>query len=336
MKLYKMKSTIKKYLEGKSPAEEQRRLLEWLRKEKHLSEFQRIKQEWKTELVKEETNVELVQDWNSIQKKILNTMQSEIEKKNRMLGFLRYAAVLLALVLVPSLIFIFSGTGSKTQLVYTTIAADYGQISKAILPDGSEVWINSGSTIKYNNQFSATNRDIELVGEAFLKVKKNKNLPLFVNCSGLSVKVLGTEFCVSAYPEEPNIHVVLEKGKVELTSASNARFRQEMNPGELAYFNKEKNELAIRRVNTNLYTSWKDGTINIYNLPLSELVVKLEKRYNQKFEVDDEIKNLPYTFTIKNENLSYILGLMERITPVDVVQKENSIALKYNKKKTKP
>ena len=91
--------------------------------------------------------------------------------------------------------------------------------------------------------------------------------------------------------------------------------------------------MVLSTVNTGLFTSWKDGIINIYNMPLSELVIKLEKRYNQKFEVDNEIKNLPYTFTIKNEKLSNILSLMEKITPVDVVQSGNVIELRYNQQK---
>jgi ferric-dicitrate binding protein FerR (iron transport regulator) len=147
------------------------------------------------------------------------------------------------------------------------------------------------------------------------------------------VKVLGTEFSVSAYSEDENIQVVLEKGKVELTSASDSRFKQEMKPGEMASFSKVKKELAIATVNTNLYTSWKDGLINIYNLPLSELVIKLEKRYNQKFEVDEAIKSMPYTFTIKNEDLSSVLSLMEKITPVVAIQDKNVIKLKHNKTK---
>jgi ferric-dicitrate binding protein FerR (iron transport regulator) len=156
-----------------------------------------------------------------------------------------------------------------------------------------------------------------------------------VNSSGLRVKVLGTEFSVSAYPEEANIQVVLEKGKVELTSVSDARFRQEMKPGELASFDKTMKKVSVGNVNTNLYTSWKNGLINIYDLPLSELVIKLEKRYNQKFEVDEDIKNMPFTFTIKNEELSSVLSLMEKITPVIAIQDKNVIKLKHNKTKLK-
>ena len=328
-----MNSNIKKYLSGKSSHDEQKELLLWIRTEKNLKEFQLIKEEWKAETKDEAVSSEFAPSWKSIQNRMMEQLQQEVGRKQRTLNFFRYAAVFLVLIAVPALIYTLSTNKPEAPLTYTTVAADYGQISKVVLPDSSVVWINSGSAIKYNNRYSATNRDIELEGEAFFKVTHNPDVPLIVSNADLRVKVLGTEFSVSAYSEEESIQVVLEKGKVELTSATDARFRQELKPGEMASFSKEKKELAINSVNTNLYTSWKDGLINIYNLPLSELVIKLEKRFNQKFEVDEAIKNMPYTFTIKNEDLSSVLSLMEKITPVTAIQEKNVIKLKHNKSK---
>ncbi|MDP2336401.1 MAG: FecR family protein [Bacteroidota bacterium] len=333
-----MKAKIRKYLSGKSLETEQKELLVWLRKDNHVSEFQAVKREWKDEIIQEELPSEYQQNWSEIQHTIHLRTQTELFVVRRSLRFFQYAAIFILLISVPAIIYMtqFQTTTQKQELVYTTVAADFGQISKVILPDSTVIWVNSGSTLTYNNQFSATNREIKLTGEAFFKVTKNKDLPLIVSSEDLRIKVLGTEFCVSAYPEEDNIQVVLEKGKVELSSSTHANFKQEMKPGELASFNKEKKELTLSTVNTGLYTSWKDGLINFYNLPLSEVVIKLEKRYNQKFVVDDAIKNLPFTFTIKNENLNHILSLMEKITPVDAIQHGNAIELKYNKFKTVP
>lgn len=330
-----MKSTIKKYLSGKSSEKEQKELLEWIRKDNHLAEFQDSRKEWKNEIANEAIPSDYQESWNNIQNILFGRMQSELQRTRRTLNFLRYAAILVVLISIPMLALFFSQTSPSIPLTYTTVAADLGQISKVVLPDSSVIWINSGSTIRYNNQFSETNRDIDLIGEAFFKVQKNTALPLIVNSYDLRVKVLGTEFSVMAYPEERNIQIVLEKGKVELTATSDSHFKQEMNPGEMACFDKKKKELSVSIVNTILYTSWKDGLINVYNLPLNEVVIKLGKRYNQQFMIDDEIKNLPYTFTIKNENLNSILSLMEQITPVDAIQHDNVIELKYKRKPMK-
>lgn len=328
-----MKSTIKNYLSGKSSTTEQKEILDWIRKDHNMTDFQETKSEWKNEIVKEEIPSEFKPNWLNIQNNMLGQMQVEMQQKQRSLNFFRYAAIFIFLIAVPSLIYFFTQSKPSAQLVYTTVVADYGQISKVVLPDSSVIWINSGSTIKYNNQYSATNRDIELIGEAFFKVHKNKELPLIVSSSDLQVKVLGTEFGVMAYPEERVIQVVLEKGKVELTSLSDSNVKQEMKPGEMAIFDKEGKTLTTMNINTTLYTSWKDGITNIYNLPLSEVVIRLEKRFNQKFIVDDEIKNMPFTYTIKNEDLNSILTLMEKITPIDAVMKGNVIELKLKQAK---
>jgi len=332
-----MKSKIIKYLSGQSSSGEQKELLDWLRMGDHLTEFKEIKKEWNNEVSSEIIPSEYQNNWSEIQSSIQRKTQSELIGIRRKLNFLRYAAIFILLISVPTIIYLMQSKTQNTsqQLVYTTVSADFGQISKVVLPDSTVIWVNSGSTLTYNNQFSSTNRDIQLIGEAYFKVTKNKNLPLIVSSENIRVKVLGTVFSVSAYPEEENIQVVLESGKVELSSSANSNFRQQMKPGEMATFSKEKKELLLSNVNTSLYTSWKDGLINVYNLPLSELVLKLEKRYNQKFVVDDEIKNLPYTFTIKNENLNSILCLIEKITPVDAIQRENVIELKHNKSKIK-
>jgi transmembrane sensor len=328
-----MKSIINKYLSGNSSEKEQKALLDWIRQDNQLSEFQAIKKEWKNQIVNETVPPEYQESWNNIQNSMFGRVQSAVKRTQRRLTFFKYAALVVVLISIPSLFFLYSPTRTSAPLIFTTVSADFGQISKVLLPDSSIIWINSGSAIKYNNEFSTTNRTIELIGEAFFKVHKNEHLPLVVSSQDLKVKVLGTEFCVMSYPEENSIQVVLEKGKIELTSNTDVNIRQVLKPKEMASFNKENKILTIAKVNTELYTSWKDGMINIYNLPLSELVIKLERRYNQKFIVDDAIKNLPYTFTIKNENLNSILSLMEKITPVDAIQHDNVIELKYNKTK---
>ena len=328
-----MRSTIKKYLSGNSSENEQKALLDWIRQDNHLEEFQDTKKEWKNEIIHEAIPTDFQESLNNIQNTVFGQVQSNLKRTRRRLNFFKYAALLVVLISIPSLLYFYSQSRSSASLTYTTVSSDFGQISKVMLPDSSVIWINSGSTIRYNNQFSATNRNVELIGEAFFKVPKNKHLPLLVSCQDLKVKVLGTEFCVKSYPDENSIQVVLEKGKIELTSNSDLNIRQVLKPGEMASFNKENKILTLSTVNTVLYTSWKDGMINICNLPLSELVIKLERRYNQKFIVDEAIKNIPYTFTIKNENLHSILSLMEKITPVDAVQKGNVIELKYNKTK---
>ncbi|WP_423127199.1 FecR family protein [Gaoshiqia sp. Z1-71] len=328
-----MKSLIRKYLSGSGSRLDQQQLLDWLRTDGHLSGFQTEKAKWEKESLHERMSLTTQASWNSVQQQLLDQAHANLSETTKYLRFFRYAAVLLVLFSIGLITVYLLGRSTVSQEFFTMVKAEPGQIANVVLPDQTQVWLNSGSYIRYSNQYASTNRNIELVGEAFFEVTKNKELPLTVKGSVIDVKVMGTKFNVSAYPDDNYFYVALEEGKVELSSDQLKNFRYEMMPNDFASFNKETHAMDLKKVNVDLYTSWKDGMINIYNLPLEEVIVKLSKRYNQKFQVDNELKQLRYTYTIKNEALSDILTLMETITPIDVVQKGDLIHLKYNKQK---
>lgn len=331
-----MKTIIKKYLSGKSTENECSQLLDWLREGDHLKDFRKVKSEWEPVALDGKMPEASKESWGSIQNQLLLATQRKLQKSTRYLQFVKYAAVLVFAVFVAAAGIKLTGIGTVPgQLHYSVVKADAGQIANVVLPDQTEVWLNSGSHIRYNNEFASSNREIELVGEAYFSVTKNKNLPLVVSGSPVQVKVLGTKFNVSAYPEDNYFNVILEEGKVVLNSDRYKNFAKELHPNELAVFNKKTKTLSVKKVNVEHYTSWKDGMINIHNLPLEEVVVKLSKRYNQQFKVDEKVKQIRYTYTIKNEPLSDVLQLMETITPVDAVQEGDVISLKYNRQKDK-
>jgi len=226
-------------------------------------------------------------------------------------------------------------TTKKTEVWYSEIEAENGQISKVKLPDGSMVWLNSGSKISYNNMFAANNRDVILEGEAYFEVQTNEDLSFVVNSGERQVKVHGTKFNVEAYPGSENIDVVLESGKVQLLSPKVASFQYFLRAGETASFVKSNHQLNISEVNTCKYTSWKDGILNIYNQPLAEVVKRLEKRYNQEFEFAEELKDFPFTFTIKSEPLDEIIQIMEKIAPIKTKQENDVIVFELDEEKAR-
>lgn len=327
-----MKTIIRKYLSGRSSENDRNELLNWMRKEDHLSKFQHEKVEWESEAVNEPMALPSRESWNSLQNQLLQQTGKKLERTAYALRLFRYAAIFLVVLSVSAIAYFYSGDTVNSE-IYTTVKAENGQIANVLLPDNTEIWLNSGSTLTYSNKFSKMNRDVKLFGEAFFNVTKNPKLPLIVKGSKIEVKVLGTKFNVSAYPEDNLFNVVLEEGKVELSSSDFKNFKHTMASGELASFDKTSNKLDVKSVNTGLYTSWKNGIVNIYNLPLEEVVVKLAKRYNQKFEVDEAVKSLRYTYVIKNEPLGEVLQIMETITPISVVQEGDIMKLKYNSRK---
>tara|TARA_R110002050_G_scaffold116333_1_gene232710 strand:+ start:2486 stop:3478 length:993 start_codon:yes stop_codon:yes gene_type:complete len=330
-----MKTLIEKYLSGKSSADEQRQLLHWMRQGDHLKGFRTVKQQWESDAFHGETPEISKEAWSSLQGILLQQTQRRLQRSTRYLRVFQYAAIFLVIVFIAAVSARLVGVNQGRETRYNTVQADAGQIARVVLPDQTEVWLNSGSSIKYSNDFAFSDRNVELVGEAYFSVTKNPDQPLIVSGSDIQVRVLGTKFNVSAYSEDKNFSVTLEEGSVELISDRYKNFSKKIEPGELAVFNKEHKTYLVEKVNVELYTSWKEGMIHIYNLPLEEVVKKLEKRYNQKFQLDDEVKRLRYTYTIKNETLSDILRLMETITPIDVIQEGEVISLKYNKNKLK-
>lgn len=328
-----MKETAFKYFEGRATDDELEKLLDWLRKRENHLIFHNFRLDWRKSLKANEFPGGSAESWYHFQTTLEQKSYLRWQKSRRIMKFYRVAAIFLFVFTVGSLLWYYSNQPADIPETFTRVITENGQISKVELPDGSLVWLNSGSKLSYNNFFSSKNREVSLLGEAYFDVKKNEALPMLVNCNGLQVKVLGTQFNVNAYEPETSVDVVLENGSVELFNTSYERVLYRMKPGEMAKVSLKKNQVLTNRVNVVRYTSWKDGIINIYDLSIDDLIKRLEKRYNQQFEVAPGTKHLRYTFTIENEPLENVLTLMERITPIKVVQKDEIIKIDIDKRK---
>ncbi|MFV0591715.1 MAG: FecR family protein [Draconibacterium sp.] len=238
----------------------------------------------------------------------------------RMGTFLKYAAIVVILIGLPVLLFfskdmLFSETAS--ELKYTSVVADAGQISKIILPDSSVVWLNSGTSLSYNNEFSLNNRDLYLKGQAYLQVTKNKNLPLIVSCNDLKVKVLGTHFDVNAYPESKNTEVILESGSVELLQEGNDAFSYRLRPGEKARYNKQLKEVQISKFEHPYSSHWREGYLIFSDTPMSEVIKKLERRFDVEIIVrNSEVDKSIFNAKFKDETLEEILNYIQYSCPI--------------------
>ncbi|WP_320113144.1 FecR domain-containing protein [Draconibacterium orientale] len=329
-----MKEIIEKYLEGRASAGEQVQLLKWIRKKENRIVFNSSKLDWNKSQQNKPLPEGSEQSWMNIQDQMLQKSFKRWQYSDKVNLMVRIAAIFFFVLSLGGGAYMLSST-KQNDIWYSEIEAENGQISKVKLPDGSMVWLNSGSKISYNNLFAANNRNVKLEGEAYFEVQKNEDLSFVVNSGEIQVKVHGTKFNVEAYPGSENIDVVLESGKVQLLSAEVASFEYFLSPGERASFVKSNNQLKISEVNTLKFTSWKDGILNIYNQPLVEVVKRLEKRYNQEFEYANELKDFPFTFTIKNEPLDEIIEIMEKIAPIKTKQEKNVIVFELDEEKVR-
>jgi ferric-dicitrate binding protein FerR (iron transport regulator) len=193
------------------------------------------------------------------------------------------------------------------------ISVPYGGKTHFTLPDGSNVWINSGSTFNYPDRFS-NERIVELQGEAYFDVAHNSS-PFIVKTSYGEVEVLGTEFNIKAYEDE-SFETTLVNGAIKFTNKFGKQ--AELVPGTQVVFDSEK--FRKRSVETDLFTSWKDGQLIFRDTPLYIMIPRLERWYNVDIELklkEESIKDLKFTATIEFESFSEVLELIRVTTPIE-------------------
>ncbi|WP_347838450.1 FecR family protein [uncultured Draconibacterium sp.] len=178
---------------------------------------------------------------------------------------------------------------AKRKNLHNLLVVAYGKRVKVRLPDKSEVWVNAGSRLITPQQFSAKKREVFLFGEGFFDVEHNEDKPFYVQTTAMAVKVLGTEFNVSAYPENNTIETVLKEGSVQIESTGNTWFAEKaiIKPNQKATFEKSSELIKIEQVEHENYTRWKEGLISIDDDSLKGVMATLERYFNIDIEIVD-------------------------------------------------
>ena len=173
--------------------------------------------------------------------------------------------------------------------IMNQLVMPHGSSSKIVLSDNTVVWLNAGSRLIYPSVFTNKTREVVLFGEAYFDVAKNNEKPFLVQTSALEIKVLGTEFNVSAYPDDNVIQTVLKEGSVSIRQIDDIKSENEilLKPNQLASFDKSTKLSKITNVNTNFYASWIDGLLSFENLDMNRVVKKLERYYDIKIQFED-------------------------------------------------
>jgi transmembrane sensor len=235
----------------------------------------------------------------------------------------RVAAVLLLPVLLAGLWFYFMPKPIREQLVEqsvnSTIYAPMGSRVAFNLPDGTTGFLNSGSTLTYTIPF-ASNRSVELVGEAWFDVIHDEQHPFEIGAGTSAVRVLGTSFNLSAYPDENYIEVVLAEGSVEFR-ATEAATAVKLEPSDRLAFNGEG--MTIEKTDPAKFRGWTEGKLIFRGDNMAEVARRLERWYNIEVEIaDKELEDYVFRGTFEDDNLKDVLQLLSmtsriryRITP---------------------
>jgi transmembrane sensor len=227
----------------------------------------------------------------------------------------------------------FSQEVVQEKPVFNTLIVPYGKRTQLTLSDGSKVWLNSGSKLVYPTN-TREKREVYIEGEAVFEVTHSEQRPFFVITKDFEIKVLGTVFNVSAYPDDQISSTVLAQGIIEINSKEKSLFHKEkltILPGTMAVFDPAEKTFQQKQVRTEDYLSWRDGYFNLKSEPLGNIMKKLERYYNVGIVIQDatlgsetfsgrlDLQNTPEEvlnviaettpFSVRNENEKLIINL---------------------------
>lgn len=328
------KVLLKKYLQNCCSKDELFRVLNWFENNADTSEGKSLLYEIWEEMKLDSTDAGVDYDLilNSIHQKInpgtgKAGRRNVISIRSRFIRILRNTAAIMLLPVAAAGFYMSHKYNSVVELqnspviAYNEVFSSVDAITKVALPDGSIVWLNHSSSLRYPATFRNDSRTVELKGEGFFEVAHNPDSPFIVSTGSLDIVAVGTTFNVLAYPDESKIETSLLEGKVILQKKSSGGapdFEMVMKPSEMVVYCRNEEEFLTHEISDDRYFSWKDGRIVFNEEPMEEVVKKLSRWFNVEINIQDqELNELTFTGTFINETLYEVMELITLITPAD-------------------
>lgn len=225
-----------------------------------------------------------------------------------------------AVILLPVLISLGSYLYFSKQYIFTPeeflVMAENGQKTKILLPDGTQVWLNSESQLSYTSDFNQNNRTVKLEGEAFFDVNKSTDHSFTVQTGHVNIEVYGTAFNVTAYKEEPTVDVSLLRGKLGIKNSDENTLLTDLSPNQQVSISKNDMKWSKQDCDAQLESLWTQNKLKFENTPATDMFRKLERWYGMTIHVENLNPDIRYGFTLKSESLREILDEINKITPI--------------------
>lgn len=223
------------------------------------------------------------------------------------------------------------GTQPQAAVEYNELYVPKGRSYSVVLSDGTKVWLNAMSSIKYPVRFAKGERNVRITGEAYFEVVKNEKAPFTVETNDYRVRVLGTSFNISSYPEESRTVTTLVSGVVAIPAAAGRE--KIMEPGDQYRYDRASNSSETVKVNTDLYTSWINNFMSIEEEPLGDIFKVLKRRYDiEVIFSDSKLEQERFSGKIPlNDNLSIVLKQLSKVSQVEFTSENKTIHVSYRK-----
>ncbi|MDR8393330.1 FecR domain-containing protein [Aliifodinibius sp. S!AR15-10] len=368
MEEHKMLNLIRRYLSEECTPQEEQTLEKWLAEDAdHREYFNAVKKVWDV-APGHDVEVDFEEEWKRISRRLGIEMDESPTSKpqpvfakhgtaktssgNTLAYLLRVAAVVL-IVAVPAFYFSDLGNSSEetttVEMVMKKIETARGERASMEFSDGSQITLNSMSSVRFPEQFKGATREIYLEGEAFFKVEHNEDAPFIVHSNGVAVQVLGTEFNVNGYKEDEAVEVVVRDGKVAVKQnklnehGNRGNEDKEDRPSEVILTKGQQTlvkegQLPTNPQNVSLspYLAWVNGRMIFEGTPMRDVIQRLERVYDLNIEVQDSTllsERLKASF--KRETPEKVLGIISFSLGIDYELQGDTVIFKSKTKGTR-
>ena len=217
--------------------------------------------------------------------------------------------------------------GTTKEIQYNTLSNPRGsKVISLLLADGSKVWLNAASSLKYPTAFTGKERKVEITGEAYFEVAHNPAIPFVVSKSGTSIKVLGTHFNVNAYDDESSLNVTLLEGSISLTTTQSIQPKV-IQPGAQARVGKDGDIELANSVDLNEVMAWKNGLFSFKGADIESIMRQVSRWYNVEVIFKKPITEKFYAEVSKSTSVSTLLEMLQATKAVQFRIEGNTITV---------
>ncbi|MCE5178953.1 MAG: FecR domain-containing protein [Porphyromonadaceae bacterium] len=312
---------FEKYIRNEASAEEELLLLSMLRHDNDIDLF----------LENQIKNSDQKLDKETEQRMYEHIRSGKAQGKKRLFTTvpLRKAMQWAAMIALPmmSALLVYFLTSDPIAGDNVTVQAPKGEKANITLADGSLVWINSGSSLTYNNAFNQKERKVFLEGEAYFEVAKDPKRPFIVHTRDMDIEALGTAFNVRAYPEENNASTVLLEGKIKINAQGQQRILTE---NQRAIIDKTVHTFSTDKVFAVDFVQWKDGNLYFENSSFDEIALTLSRVFNVEIQFASErLRSMRFSGTLGNSSIRNALDILSLTSSMQYEMNGTVIELYY-------
>lgn len=310
---------FRKYLSNSATSDEMKELDEWIASNEDFHD-------WLENQVDDSSAEMDAEKQADILAKIHEKIAVQSKQKFVLPGWAKTVAAVALIVLMAASAAIYFRSNQPNMIQYAEIGALRGQKASVTLPDGTKITLNSESTLKYSTNYNQSDRAVELVGEAYFEVAKNKKIPFVVKAGKLEIEAKGTAFNIKAYPTDNSISTTLTEGKIEVKTPVDVL---SMIPNErMEYNNTDQTFRKLTLTDAVGSIGWLNDELSFENATLAEVVANFSRIYNIDIQFASEsIKEQRFTGKINNNSLLSVLRIISFTSPIRFEQKDSVVIL---------